>query len=363
MAYVDADQQLVDVVETWEQARALPEPPLIVLEGLRAAIGLDDEELEVERISAGHSNVTFTVRSSRGDWVLRRPPRPPFSPSAHDVEREYRMLAALGDSGARVPSVRSMHATDEAIGAPFYLMESIPGQIIRDRTAPPLDTPEQRSLIGEELIDALCEVHEAEWRDDGIAPPGRSNGYLERQLSLWTRQWGHNSTREVPLIAEVGEALEAGMPGSSAAAVVHGDYKLDNVIFGLEAPARLVGILDWEMSTIGDPLADLGYLTATWIESDEDPDRLLGLSAATREPGFPTRAQLAERYAAISGRDLSALPWYQGLALWKLAILLEASYGRFLAGTTDDPFFARLDTGVPRLAEQARRAIAGEPLE
>lgn len=349
---------LRDVVEAWSDADDLPAPPLIVLEGLRREIGAE-RELELERIGAGHSNATFWVRCGGRKWVLRRPPRPPFAPSAHDVEREYRVLAALQKSGVRVPAPVSMHTDAAAIGAPFYLMECVEGQIIRSKSSPPLASPAQRRRAGEEMVVALHELHAVDWRSCGLESPGKANGYLDRQLRLWGRQWDRNRTREMPLIDRLGRDLRRAMPSSESETVVHGDYKLDNVVFENADPTRLKAILDWEMSTVGDPLADVGYLTATWLERGED-DRLLGLTTATREVGFPTRSELADRYATLSGRDLEQLSWYQGLALWKLAVLLEGSYARFLSGTADDPFFARLEAGVPDLAELGRRAIAGE---
>jgi len=336
------------------------EEPLIVREALERVLGLG--ELEVERASAGHSNVTFFLSADGRRLVLRRPPRGPFPPSAHDVLREYRILAALEEFDVRTPRVVLACDDPGVIGASFYVMERVDGVVADPATPPPLDNPADRARIGEELIDTLLELHRVEWRrSDALSRIGRANGYLERQVDLWSTQWKRQKTREVESIERTGEALRRSLPTSPPATVVHGDYKLDNVAFAPHSPARLVAILDWEMATIGDPLADLGFLTATWLQGD-DPERLLGLSRAPTEPGYPTRAQLVERYASASGLDVERLPWYQSLALWKLAILLEGSYRRFRAGTTDDPFFARLESGVPSLAAQAEAALAGSLL-
>lgn len=352
---------MADVVATREDAEGLALEPLVVLDALEGELGLRD--LEIDRAAAGHSNVTFFLRSGGEELVLRRPPRPPFAPTAHDVLREHGILAALAGTGARVPKVVSVCMDPGVIGAPFYVMGRVEGIVVDAATPPPLDNPADRSRMAAELIAALVELHDVDWRRSGLARIGKPGGYLRRQIGLWTKLWRRNRTREVPAVDELGSKLAAAIPESPEATLVHGDYKLDNVVFDASSPARLVAILDWEMATIGDPIADVGFLTATWLHDDEPAERLLGLSSATAEPGFPRRGELAERYAEASGRDLSSLAWYQALALWKLAILLEGSFKRFKAGTTDDPFFARLERGVPGLAADARAALGGALLE
>lgn len=333
------------------------EDPLIVRAALERLLGLG--ELEIERASAGHSNVTFFLDAGERRLVLRRPPRGPFPPSAHDVLREYRILAALEEFDVRVPEVVLACDDPEVIGAPFYVMERVDGVVVDPKTPAALDNPADRRRIGDELIDTLVELHRVDWQaSEALSQIGRANGYLKRQVDLWSTQWKRQKTREVELIERTGAELRRALPSSPPATIVHGDYKLDNVAFAPQSPARLIAVLDWEMATIGDPLADLGFLTATWLQGD-DPERLLGLSRAPTEPGYPTRGDLIERYATVSGLDVEGLAWYQALALWKLAILLEGSYRRYRAGTTDDPFFARLETGVPSLAEQAWDALSG----
>ncbi|HVT00503.1 MAG TPA: phosphotransferase family protein [Solirubrobacterales bacterium] len=327
---------------------------------LEAALGL--RELTIEPVSAGHSNLTYFLRAGDRRLVLRRPPRGPLAPSAHDVLREYRMLAALEQFDVRVPRVVAACSDPAVIGAPFYVMEQVDGVVLDPATPPPFDNPVDRAKIGEEMVDTLLELHRVEWRRSSeLTRMGRADGYLERQVRLWRDLWGHQRTREVPLIDAVGAQLARAIPTSPGATLVHGDYKVDNVVFSPAAPPRLVAVLDWEMATIGDPLADLGFLTATWLQGD-DPDRLLGLARAGAEEGYPSRVDLVERYAAGAAFPVERLAWYQSLALWKLAILLEGSFGRFKAGTTDDPFFARLQQGVPALAEQAHAALADGPI-
>ena len=349
---------LQDVVDTWEEARLLPSPPLVVREGLRQLLKTDLMP-EVQRIDAGHSNATFSVRTPSLRCILRRPPRPPFEPKAHDVLREYRYLVALREQSVRVP-VALMQCRDPSfIGAPFYLMEALDGLVLRDQVPPSFDAADGRRRVGEQLIDALHELHGVDASAVGLGDTTHGEGYLQRQVNLWARQWERNQTREIPAVDEVTRLLESAIPVSRRVAIVHGDFKLDNVLFARDAPPTLVAILDWEMATIGDPLADLGYLTGTWINPGESAHRLLGLSEVTAQPGFPSRRELATWYSERSGLVLDDLAWYQALALWKLAILLEASYRRFLTGTTSDPFFRELELGIPTIAEHALEAARG----
>ncbi len=210
-------------------------------------------------------------------------------------------------------------------------------------------------------MDRLVEVHEVDWRACGLEGYGKPTGYLERQVRRFGGLWEHNKTREIEAVEEVGRWLAGNMPESPESTIVHGDYRLGNVMLGEEAPARVAAIFDWELSTIGDPLADLGYFTVTWAQAGDPEDLGFGsLNAATRREGFMTREELIERYEERSGRSMSALNWYQALALWKAAVFMEGNYKRFTMGASDDEYLAAFDKGVPALAEQARRvALAG----
>jgi aminoglycoside phosphotransferase (APT) family kinase protein len=353
-----------DVVETVQDARALEHPPLVVRQPLERFLderGLGSGPVELERIGEGHSNVTYLIRRGDSRVVLRRPPRPPLPPSAHDVLREARLLRALEGTPARVPRVLATCDDESVLGAPFYLMEELHGSVITTEIPGPLDTPGERRRIAEELVDALVEVHEVDWRACGLEGYGKPTGYLERQLRRFTGLWEHNKTRELPIVEEVGEWLGGNVPASPESTIVHGDYRLGNVMVANEAPARLIAIFDWELSTIGDPLADVGYLTVTWAEADDPADiSYSSLSAATRREGFLTRDELVARYEERSGRPVSMLGWYQALALWKAAVFMEGNYKRFKAGATDDPYLGLFDEGVPALAKKAREvALAG----
>jgi len=340
------------IVDTPEQAAALPRPPLLVrrpLEAFLAPHGLGTGELTGEPIGEGHSNVTYLIRRDGGEWVLRRPPRPPLPPSAHDVLREARLLRALEDTAVRVPRVLATCEDDGVIGAPFYVMERVAGHVLTTELPDGLAGP----AIGAELIDALVEIHAADWRAQGLEGFGKPTGYLERQLRRFGGLWEHNKTREVPAVDKVTAWLAEHLPQSGPATIVHGDYRLGNVMFAPSAPARLVAIFDWELATIGDPLADVGYLVATWAQRGDPEGSVIGLSPVTRGPGFHTRDELVGMYEQRSGRSISDVRWYMTLALWKSAIFLEGSYKRRLAGTTEDAFFDKLEHGVPELAERA----------
>jgi len=344
------------IVDTREQADALELPPLLVRRPLERFLddnGLGSGPLEAEPLGDGHSNVTYLVRRDDEEFVVRRPPRPPLPPSAHDVLREARLLRALAGTPVRVPNVLAVCDDERVIGAPFYVMERLDGHVLTGSIPDELDGEADRRRIGEELIDALVEVHAVDIDAVGLDTFGRRTGYLDRQLRRFSGLWEINKTREVPELDRLTAWLAEHKPESGPATIVHGDYRLGNTMFGPDAPAELVAIFDWELATIGDPLADVGYLTATWSEAGDAPGSVMSLSALTAQPGFLTRAELIARYEAGSGRSVSSVNWYGALALWKSAVFLEGSYKRRLAGTTDDPFFDLLGEGVPRLVEQA----------
>jgi aminoglycoside phosphotransferase (APT) family kinase protein len=317
-----------------------------------------DGELAVERHQAGHSNETFFVTRGAARWVLRRPPQGAFLPSAHDVKREHTVLSRLASTGVRVPRTVVMCEDESVIGAPFYLMERVDGVVIRDELPEWLDEP-QRASVGSELVDALAELHAVDPGSCGLGDFGKAGGYLERQLRRWRGQLELTLpfTRPLPDLERIGSWLEDNRPRSHETTLVHGDYKLDNVVFADGPPPRLIAILDWEMSTLGDPLADVGWMVSFWREAGEDEGDLFSrTSRVTGLPGFGSRRDLVERYEQRTGRDLAGLTWYRVLAAWKLAILLEGSYARHLAGMTDDPFFAEMEHGVPALAARALAA-------
>jgi aminoglycoside phosphotransferase (APT) family kinase protein len=352
-----------DIVRSHEEGSANERPPLLVLEPLMAFLddhGLGEGEIAASPIGDGHSNVTYLIERDGREMVLRRPPRPPLPPSAHDVLREARLLSALRETPARVPDVLAVCDDEAAIGAPFYVMERIEGDVIVSSIPAPLDTPAERRRISDELINSLVEIHEVDWRTAGLEGFGKPTGYLERQLRRFNGLWELNKTREIDAVETVGSWLAENLPSSPAATIVHGDYRLGNTIYTHGAPARLAAVLDWEMATIGDPLADLGYLCMMWTEADDPQVGLRdALGNVTRAEGFPTRAELIARYEELSGRSMVDIRWYTTLALWKSVVFMEGNYKRAIAGTTDDPYLRQFGDGVLELAYQAEAVAHG----
>ncbi|MEI6664187.1 MAG: phosphotransferase family protein [Actinomycetes bacterium] len=347
-----------DIVTTFAEAESNDREPLVVLEPLAAFLDSHGFETgaglpELEPVGDGHSNVTYLLTRGGRECVLRRPPRGPLPPTAHDMLREARLLSALESTAARTPAVLAACDDLDIIGAPFYLMEKVDGEVIVDSVPAALDSVEERRRIGEELVDALVEIHAVDWQAAGLEGFGKPTGYLERQVRRFTGLWEHNRTREIPAVEQVGSWLTANQPESGAATIVHGDYRLGNSIYAASAPAKLLAVLDWEMATIGDPLADVGYLCTLWSDSD-DPDRgMFEMGSVTRAEGFPTRAELVARYEQRSGRSMQDLRWYTTLALWKAVVFMEGNYKRASSGSSDDPFLKGFGDGVVQLAERA----------
>ena len=352
-----------DIVQTAADGQANSRPPLLVLEPLAAFLdehGLGSGEIHANPIGEGHSNVTYLIERGGREMVLRRPPRPPLPPSAHDVLREARLLKALRDTPARVPDVLAVCAEEQTIGSPFYVMERVEGDVIVSSIPERLDSPGERRLIAEQLIDALVEIHAVDWMAAGLEGFGKPTGYLERQLRRFLGLWELNKTREIPTVESVGGWLAENMPSSGPATIVHGDFRLGNTIFAPASPARLAAVLDWEMATIGDPLADLGYLCMMWTEAGDATGGMRdSLGAVTRAEGFPTRAELIGLYEERSGRSMSDIRWYMTLALWKSVVFMEGNYKRAIAGTTDDPYLKQFGDGVLELASQAEAVAHG----
>ena len=312
--------------------------------------------LSFERISGGHSNLTYGVRdSAAGRWALRRPPLGKRLGSAHDMGREHTVVSALAATPVPVAPVVGFCEEESVNGAPFYVMKFVEGPILRGLAeAEAFPEEADRRAIGERVADTLVAVHAVDPDAVGLGELGRKQDYVARQLRRWQGQWEKSKTRELPAIDAVHERLEARIPEQGPATIVHGDYRLDNMI--LTPQGEVAAVVDWELCTLGDPLADVGLLMVYWPEAGEE-----GISLgqpATMAPGFPSRDELKARYAERSGRDLSQLDFFVALGYWKLAIILEGVYARYAAGAYGkaDPgieAFARL---VERLAEAADAA-------
>ena len=356
----------MDVVETSADAEGLTKPPLLVLDRVRAFLddhGLGAGAVRARRIGeGGGSNFTFLLERDEDRFVLRRPPRPPLPPSAHDVVREARLQLALRAAGfTRLPTIVAVCDDDEVIGVPFYVMDELDGTVPTDEAPSGLEGEPARRALGLDLVDALVEIHAADVTTPALAAFARPGSYNERQVRRFAQLWEINKTRELPQVDEVGELLAARLPEPLPSTVVHGDYRLGNTMVGRDDPQRIVAVLDWEMGAIGDPRADVGYLLATYSEPGGPPNPL-GTSPVTALPGFPSRAELVERYAGLSGREVEPLAWFEALALWKAAVFCEAIYGRYVRGElgAEDTRAARFEHGVPYLAEAAAEALVGE---
>ncbi len=317
--------------------------------------------LSFERISGGRSNLTFTVCDDAGRaWALRRPPLGKRLGSAHDMGREHKVISALQDTPVPVPPVVGL-CEDEAVnGAPFYVMDFVEGPVLRSAEDAEEFDEDARRAIGERVVDTLVAIHEVDPDSVGLGDLGRKEEYVNRQLKRWHGQWEKSKTRELEVVDDVHERLAARVPEQGPATIVHGDYRLDNMILsGSESGSsagEVAAVVDWELCTLGDPLADVGLLLVYWSEAGDDFMPLF--APATIAPGFISRDEVRSRYAEASGRDLSEIDFFVALGYWKLAIILEGVYARYAGGQygkTDEGFeeFAKI---VERLAEAADAA-------
>ncbi len=322
--------------------------------------GVTDDVIEIAQFPGGHSNLTYLVRISDQEYVLRRPPFGPVAPTAHDMPREYRLLKAIHPVFPLAPEPFLLCEDTEVIGAPFYLMERRRGIVVRRDL--PDEIGEDRDLrrrVGESMVDTLAALHAVDIEKHGLISIGKPAGFVERQVTGWSKRWERAKTSEIPELDEVAGWLIAHLPPDPARpTLVHNDFKLDNVILDSADPARIVAILDWEMCTVGDPLVDLGLLLCYWPQAEDPEARLQAISGVTALPGFITRPEIIERYARASGRDLSRIGFYEVFALFKLAVVLQQIYHRYHIGQTHDERFADFDKRVSGLVVAAHQLIA-----
>ena len=311
--------------------------------------------LSFERISGGHSNLTYAVRDSAARrWALRRPPLGKRLGSAHDMGREHKVVVALGPTEVPVAPVVGLCDDESVNGAPFYVMEFVEGPILRGvAETEAFPGAAEREAIGWRVADTLVAIHAVDPDAVGLGGLGRKEDYVARQLRRWHGQWEKSKTRELAAIDEVHARLAARIPAQGAATIVHGDYRLDNMI--LTPKGEVAAVVDWELCTLGDPLADVGLLMVYWPERGEDTIALG--QPANLAPGFPSREELRVRYAERSGRDLSDLDFFISLGYWKLAIILEGVYARYAAGQ-----YGKVGEGIEQFARMVERLAeaAGE---
>jgi aminoglycoside phosphotransferase (APT) family kinase protein len=317
--------------------------------------------LDFTLVAGGRSNLTYRVTDANGvDYVLRRPPLGHVLATAHDMSREHRIISALGPTNVPVPPALAFCDDDSVNGAPFYVMAFVDGHIVRDAaTAEKALTVEQRRAAGDSLVDVLAAIHAVDVDAVGLGDLGRREGYIERQLNRWYKQYGQSKSREIPAVDEVYATLSSRIPEQGKPSIVHGDYRLDNCMIGHDG--QVAAVLDWELCTLGDPLADVGLLMVYWNDPDDQGAALL--AAATTSEGFPRRNDLLERYAESTGRDLSGIDFYVAFGYWKLACILDGVYARYKHGAmgNDGADFEAFALQVDRLAETAREKTAGIP--
>ncbi|WGH82951.1 phosphotransferase family protein [Auritidibacter ignavus] len=350
---------LVDIVDTPDQAGQLAEPPLLIrstVEDYLDQSGIGSGPLTITRIGEGQSNAIFRIQREGADVILRRGPRPPIPRSTHDMIREARVQSALATRGFAVPTIRAVEKSGDLLGVPFYIMDTLDGDVITSELPQRFDSEHARREIAFAAVDTLQQLHSLDVSTEPLSSLGRPEGYLERQIERFTQLWPQQTQREIPLVHELSRWLAQHLPTTQRHSVIHGDYRIGNLMYSPATTPEIQAVLDWEMATLGDPLADLGYFAATYASGSDSPS-IMELTPVTRQPGFPSREDLIARYNTESSLDLSELNWYQALALWKSAIFCEAIYTRFLNGEApEDPTFASsLEHGVPALLESAHQ--------
>ncbi len=331
---------------------------------LRGRLPGADETMTVRQFGGGKANLTYELRfGAEHEYVLRRPPLGPVAPRAHDMNREYRVLSVLPNAFPFAPRAYLYCDDENLIGAPFVIMQRCHGTVIRD-TMPghfQQDAQAPRKL-SEALIDALAAFHAVDYDALGLGNLGKPEGFIRRQVDGWWRRWGRAKLDDNhnPQVDQIYRWLEDHLPASSQASLVHNDYKLDNTMFASDDTARVVAILDWDMCTLGDPLSDVGALLTYWSEPDDPPYLKSIATMPTGAHNFLTRRQLLERYAIKSGRDLSDMQFYHVLGIFRLLVILQQIYIRYVRGQTEDQRFATLDKSVAVLAQWALAVMGSD---
>lgn len=325
---------------------------------LRAQRLADVDAIRVAQFPSGFSNLTYLVTAGEQGWILRRPPFGIGKGVAHDVVREARLLAALGSAYARVPRIVAICDDAAVLGAPFYLMERATGIILRDRLPAGLSLePGQMRRISAGVVDTLAEIHAVDYAAAGLADLGHPEGYARRQVEGWTRRYQSARTGDQPELERLAEWLATSVPEGGRPALLHNDFKYDNLVLDPGDPSRVVAVLDWEMATIGDPLMDLGTTLAYWVEAGDPPAlQALGLGVTTI-PGNLTREEVVTRYEQATGRAVDAAVFYYAYGLFKVGVIAQQIYSRYARGVTRDPRFAALDRAVAALGSAGLRAI------
>lgn len=321
------------------------------------------EPVETTFISGGSSNEIFEIRRGEHRMALRRPPRKVPEGRNETMLREFRVLEAL--NGTDVPHPEAIAGCDDpsVIGACFYLMAMIDGWSpmgMGSEWPEPFNRDlDARKGLGIQLVDGIARLSRVDWRAKGLEGFGKPDGFLDRQADRWVAHYEKMKVRELDNVDVVAQWLRDNKPSRYEPGIIHGDYQFANVMFAHGAPARLAAMVDWEMATIGDPLADVGYLCTLWVDRHDPTGRMFELSGVTRKDGFPLREELVARYEERSGRAMTDIRWYRTLALWKSIVFMEGNYKRALSGATDDPYLKGFGEGVIQLAQRAEALARG----
>ncbi|KQZ89674.1 hypothetical protein ASD62_10525 [Phycicoccus sp. Root563] len=305
-------------------------------------------------ISGGLSNITYRVTSPTASVIVRRPPLGKLLPSAHDMGREARVLSALWRTGVPVPEVLAATSDAEVVGAPFYVMALVEGTVYREPAQTAELTVTQRDQLSDSLVDVLAAIHAVDLDETGLRDFGKPDGYLERQVRRWSGQWDASRTRDLPAMDELVRQLDTRRPEGGEVTLVHGDYRLDNtLVTQQDGRPTVAAVVDWELSTLGDPLADLATWLTYYSGPGEDGSAVPVAAGLTAHEGFPTTDDIAQRYAAVTGRDVSGLDYYRAFTDFRLAVILEGVHARYLAGKSMGEGYDRVGASVPLLVDRA----------
>lgn len=318
-----------------------------------------DQTLAVRQFGGGAANLTYLLDYGAQQYVLRRPPLGPVAASAHDMGREYRVLSVLHQAYPYAPRALLFCDDLSVIGAPFFVMERRQGVVVRRTMSEAYAAmPDAAQRMSEALVDALAAFHAVDYDALGLGGLGKPTGFIDRQIEGWYRRWHAAKTADLPDMDAVYAWLKANQPANTRVSLVHNDYKLDNVMLAAGDPGRVVAVFDWDMCTLGDPLADLGALLTYWTEPSDPPYLQATAMMPLGEPGFLSRAELVARYAAKSGRAVEAIDFYHALGLFRLTVIVAQIYIRYARGQTQDSRFAAMEFMIPALARRARELAA-----
>lgn len=323
------------------------------------------ETFHIDRHQEGHSNETFFITWGDRDLVLRRPPHGETADSAHEVLREYRIMSCLQETDVPVPNTVAACDDPSVIGAEFYLMDQLKGDVIHEEEVPRFQKPKHRKAKADELIRTLGDIHMLDYEAAGLGDLGHPDGFTQRQVTRWTDQleWAFERTekvREIPALKTVGSWLEDNIPNQPNPSLVHGDYQIDNVMFAEGTPPEITAVFDWEMSTVGDPLTDLGYFLAYWADPDDQSEYSDLMPTFTLNDGYPTRREMAAMYEEYTGIEFTNEQFYRALGMYKVAGACEMFYARYLTEGGDNPLYPQMEEMVPIIADRALRMTNGE---